>query len=337
MLYIKELGDYDTAVVMDTDDRVEEITPVKYLLEYAKLIKIHGVNVEKGTVTPFDIREYIERCIARDKLMLGVESKYSAYNGVLYLEHVNLGTCRKYPVIDGTYYLGFGNIDEPVFESKFPFEVVLPKSCEMIQYQAFKGTKLAKINLSYVRRVGDKAFQECKKLKRIALNDIFEEDEDPINLGDYCFESSGVQDVELGEITFIPSNCFSNCRELKSVKARNVRRLDYNAFYNCDSLTSVEFGEALETIDGRGFFNCNSLKSIHLETVQSVGIEAFARCYSLNFVDLRSLDVQSSGGSSFLDTPLKRAVLPRSSKDLPKEFIYRHLAISDRDTVIKFI
>lgn len=337
MLYIKELGDYDTAIVFDTDDMVEEITPIKYLLEYAKIIKIHGVNVEKGTVTPFDIQEYTERCIARDKLMLGVESKYSTYNGVLYLEYVNLGTCRKYPVIDGTYFLGFGNIEHPVFTSKYPFEVILPVSCKKIQYQAFKGTRISKINLSHVEAIGDKAFQNCQNLTEICLNDVYVDDEDPINLGDYCFASSGVQGVELGEITFIPSNCFSNCRELKSVKARNVRRLDYNAFYNCDSLTSVEFGEALETIDGRGFFNCNSLKSIHLETVQSVGVEAFARCYSLNFVDLRSLDVQSSGGSSFLDTPLKRAVLPRSSKDLPKEFIYRHLAISDRDTVIKFI
>lgn len=335
MLYIKELGDYDTAVVMDTDDMVEEIVAIENLLNYAKILRIHGVDVETNTVTPFNMDEYIVRYMARDKV-LGVESKYSSYNGVFYLEYVDMGSCRQYRVADGTYFIGFGNIEHPVFTSKYPFEVILPVSCKKIQYQAFKGTRISKINLSHVEAIGDKAFQNCQNLTEICLNDVYV-DEDPINLGDYCFASSGVQGVELGEITFIPSNCFSNCRELKSVKARNVRRLDYNAFYNCDSLTSVEFGEALETIDGRGFFNCNSLKSIHLETVQSVGVEAFARCYSLNFVDLRSLDVQSSGGSSFLDTPLKRAVLPRSSKDLPKEFIYRHLAISDRDTVIKFI
>ena len=177
--------------------------------------------------------------------------------------------------------------------------------------------------------------QNCQNLTEVCLNNV--DGEDPVNLGDYCFASSGVQDVDLGETTSISYNCFSNCRGLKSVKARNARMVDCNAFYNCDSLTSVEFGEALEIVEGRSFYNCSSLGDIHLETVQRVGVEAFAHCYSLNFVDLRSLDVQSSGNASFLSTPLKRAVLPRSSKGSSNGFIYQHFAISDEDTAVKFI
>lgn len=336
MLYIKELGDYDTAVVIDTDDMVEEIVAVENLLNYAKVLKIHGVEVETNTVTPFDMDEYIVRYMARDKV-LGIESKYSSYNGVFYLEYVDMGSCRQYRVADGTYYLGFGNIEHPVFTSKYPFEVILPVSCKKIQYQAFKGTRISKINLSHVEAIGDKAFQNCQNLTEVCLNNVDVDGEDPPDLGKRCFDSSGVQSVSLGEATFIPDYCFNNCENLKTVKARNVRVIDDEAFYDCVSLNSIELGDSLENIGMNAFYDCPSLARIDLQSVRYISSNAFFYCDSLKSVDIRNLDVESSGISVFNATNLQSVVLPKSCRKMSEVDLYKHLAISSKETKITYI
>lgn len=336
MLYIKELGDYDTAVVIDTDDMVEEIVAIENLLNYAKVLKIYGVDVETNTVTPFDMDEYIVRYMARDKV-LGIESKYSSYNGVFYLEYVDMGSCRQYRVADGTYYLGFGNMEHPVFTSKYPFEVILPVSCKKIQYQAFKGTRISKINLSHVEAIGDKAFQNCQNLKEVCLNNVYVDGEDPPDLGKYCFDSSGVQSVSLGEATFIPAYCFNNCENLKTIKARNVRVIDDMAFYDCVSLNSIELGDSLENIGMNAFYDCPSLARIDLQSVRYISSNAFFYCDSLKSVDIRNLDVESSGISVFNATNLQSVVLPKSCRKMSEVDLYKHLAISSKETKITYI
>ena len=72
---------------------------------------------------------------------------------------------------------------------------------------------------------------------------------------------------------------------IKTVNIGNsVTKIGYGAFYNCDSLTNVTFGEnsRLTTISGSAFNDCDSLTSVTIpDSVTTIGDSAFRDCDSL--------------------------------------------------------
>ena len=66
--------------------------------------------------------------------------------------------------------------------------------------------------------------------------------------------------------------------------------IDYRAFANCSSLTSVDIPEEVTEIGEAAFKNCTDLYSIHLSSqMPSIESETFAGCKNL-----RSLNIPSS-------------------------------------------
>ena len=76
---------------------------------------------------------------------------------------------------------------------------------------------------------------------------------------------------------------FVGCSSLESIIFDNspVSVGDY-AFYNCQSLTSIEFGSEIKTINAFSYSNCRALESIILPTsIENVGRYAFSNCIEL--------------------------------------------------------
>ena len=92
-------------------------------------------------------------------------------------------------------------------------------------------------------------------------------------------------------VTSIGINAFYNCSSLTSVDFGANSQLtsigDY-AFSNCSGLTSVDFGanSQLTSIGDYAFSNCSGLTSITIpDSVTSIGTRAFGNCSSLTSVD----------------------------------------------------
>ena len=81
----------------------------------------------------------------------------------------------------------------------------------------------------------------------------------------------------------IPNDAFYNRDSLTSVNiGDSVTSIGNYAFKGCDSLTSVTIGDSVTTIGSQAFYSCTSLTSVTIgNSVITIGIEAFENCTSL--------------------------------------------------------
>ena len=80
----------------------------------------------------------------------------------------------------------------------------------------------------------------------------------------------------------------------------SVTSIGNDAFYDCDSLTSIVIPNSVTSIGNRAFGGCDSLTSITLpDSVTSIGGAAFFHCYSLKSITIPD-NVTSIGSSAFL-------------------------------------
>ncbi|MBR1799066.1 MAG: leucine-rich repeat domain-containing protein [Bacteroidales bacterium] len=86
-----------------------------------------------------------------------------------------------------------------------------------------------------------------------------------------------------------------------------------NAFYNCDSLSSIALGRHVKRIATQAFNGCVALKNVSLpDSLHAIGEGAFAYCRSLSELNVPST-VDSVGMSAFsMCTGLRRVNLPTS-------------------------
>lgn len=79
----------------------------------------------------------------------------------------------------------------------------------------------------------------------------------------------------------------------------SVTTIDKEAFYNCESLTSITIPASVTTIGNLAFKGCKSLTSITIPaSVTTIGAQAFSGCKSLTSVTI-PYSVTSIGGAAF--------------------------------------
>jgi uncharacterized repeat protein (TIGR02543 family) len=105
---------------------------------------------------------------------------------------------------------------------------------------AFKETGLTTVNLgSTLEKIGDSAFQYCKKLTSVSIPD---------------------------SAKTIDGHAFEGCSSLASVSiaGNNLEKIGESVFYNDAALASVNLPDSVTSIGAGAFWNCSSLQQITL-------------------------------------------------------------------------
>ncbi len=160
-----------------------------------------------------------------------------------------------------------------------------------VDYSSFKDcTSLLSVEIPEgFTTIGDYAFLNCSYLKTVKIPKSIQK----IGTGSYtggCFENC----IRLETVTLteggtteaeIHPGAFANCTALKSITIpANYKNTGNSAFSGCTSLKTVIMKDNSDvhferTIDYNSFYNCNSLTTVHIPTnIKSIDSTAFTNC-----------------------------------------------------------
>ena len=163
-----------------------------------------------------------------------------------------------------------------------------------------------------VTAIGSSAFSGCSNLTSIVIPDSVTS----IGAGAFSGCSSlesitipfvgatkdGTEDTHFGYIFGASSDIYNEKYVPTSLKAVNITggtTIGKDAFYFCDSITSITIPSSVTTIGYSAFYGCKSLTSITIpSSVTTIGDIAFCYCYSLTSITIPA-SVTSIGSSAF--------------------------------------
>ncbi len=182
--------------------------------------------------------------------------------------------------------------------------IVLNEGLEVVDYEAFKDCRGPErlVLPSSLKKVGGSTFYGCGNIKEIEF--LSSTDNPSIAVDNSAFGVGAVDRLILGrtvthdaynvpfkecspaEIVFgeawteIPSNLFDGMADLKAVALpETVEKIAIMAFYQCNSLRSVNFPASLKEIERMAFYGCAAMSDICLnEGLERIGSEAFRYC-----------------------------------------------------------
>ena len=170
---------------------------------------------------------------------------------------------------------------------------------------------------SALSRIGARAFRSCNSLKSLSLP------QEVAEIGTAAFADC----VSMTTATLpasakeLPKDLFSENIKLKSVDFQGEDRLQMihkNAFFRCQSLTSLVLPESVTEIEDRAFYRCKSLDQIYLpEGLKVIGNEAFYFCGIQTLQLPNSLEVLDRS-AFFKCNNLEYVCLPRNVRHIGK-------------------
>lgn len=112
------------------------------------------------------------------------------------------------------------------------------------------------------------------------------------------------------------SSAFSGNDDIvKVIIEPGAESIGYDAFYNCDSLESIEIPDTVTLIDSWAF-EYSELESVTIpSSVKKIGSGAFYNCYALESVTL-SEGLESIGSSAFDSCDIAEITIPASVKEI---------------------
>ena len=169
--------------------------------------------------------------------------------------------------------------------------VLIDKSLDEIEIDAFWNCRRQLLQVDThdgLRKIGKRAFYNCKSLPRINLKSVVEIDK-------YAFfHCDNLESVEFGDrLETIGDSAFNGC-PLRHLKLPSVTTIGLEAFFSCRSITDIEFSERLETIGTKAFFFCERLQRIAIPLKRDLfayddekeEYNQFKCCHELATVDL---------------------------------------------------
>jgi len=121
-----------------------------------------------------------------------------------------------------------------------------------------------------------------------------------------------------GTITKIDADAFrekqeQNDRLQQIIIPDSVTEIDYNAFYNCNQLSTITIPKMITTIGNRAFFNCEKLENITIpDSISFIGEYAFQDCKGLKTINLWNKITTINEGTFSGCTGLKNITIPDS-------------------------
>lgn len=154
--------------------------------------------------------------------------------------------------------------------------ITFPESVEKIDFQAFNGcTGIESLTIpETIKTIDGEAFQNCCGIKSLTLHDSIE------SIGDNAFYCCcGIEDELIipAGIGYVGYQAFGDCDMLTTVTLEGVDTVYGGApFAYCDHLKQIILPEGMTELPNELFANLNSLKDIELpETLNSLGDSAF--------------------------------------------------------------
>jgi hypothetical protein len=119
-------------------------------------------------------------------------------------------------------------------------------------------------------------------------------------------------------VTIIDYQAFRNCDGLTSVKiGNNVVVIGDYAFYGCSNLTNVKIGNGVTDIGRGAFYSCSSISSMEIgNSVKYIGIQAFSNCSSLTSISIPDGMVNIDSWAFEGCSKLASIVIPNSVKTI---------------------
>ena len=138
-----------------------------------------------------------------------------------------------------------------------------------------------------VTNIGGGAFVDCRSLTSIVVPNSVE----AIAYGAFLYCNSLQYNIE-GNLKYLGNSenpylylAGTTSDDIPSATINaNCKIIGYDAFYRCESLTSIVIPNSVQAIGNSTFSNCESLTSIVIpNSVQAIGYGAFSGCDSLQY------------------------------------------------------
>ncbi len=157
----------------------------------------------------------------------------------------------------------------------------------------------------YITSVANKAFYGLPYINKVVFEDP---DSSADEKNDYGLTVGGTS-------TASGTAAFYNCVSLTEVNfPARLKKINDFVFYGCTNLATVTFAEGckLESIGNSAFYQCKSLKSIDLPSgVKSIGKQAFYQNYNLAEINISANSkLTTIGDSAFQDSAIGGIYIP---------------------------
>ncbi|MBR5678070.1 MAG: leucine-rich repeat protein [Paludibacteraceae bacterium] len=200
--------------------------------------------------------------------------------------------------------------------------IEIPNSVTSIGEGAFLNCRyLTQITIpNGVTSIGDRAFYQCINLTSIVVDNANTKYDSRDNCNAIIETSScklilGCKNTIIpNSVTNIGEDAFYACNSLTSITIPNsVTSIGESAFGYCPNLKIVTIGNSVTSIGGSAFIGCRKLMSVTVGSgVTSIGGSAFYGCTSLTSIEIPN-SVTSIGGSAFYGcTGLTSVEIPNS-------------------------
>ena len=145
-------------------------------------------------------------------------------------------------------------------------------------YNYYTPTKLTTVCVTDANKIESAAFNNCKNITKITLNDGI------TSVGDYAFRNcSSLKDYAIPEtVAEIGSYAYYGDTVLTEVYIPDaVVKINDYAFYGCSKISRLKISKYAESIGEYAFAKLNSLPVISIpNNVKEIGVHAFDACYS---------------------------------------------------------
>ena len=167
-----------------------------------------------------------------------------------------------------------------------------------------------------VDTMGNWVFNNCDNLHTVVWNS-------PRAKITSQFNTAGIKTVIFGDsVRYIPNQALNNKYRLETVVFNNLDSIGYQAFYGCESLRNVNWGNSLNTlikIDRQAFYECSLLDIDSLSfgnNLKFIGGSAFSNVDSLRYVEI-PYSVDTMGSDAFSSCYSLTAVIWNSTQAKP--------------------